>query len=199
VLVLAGLLSVAVFCLAVPLEAVLRLDIHGRPRLLMRLSWFFGLISRELSKEHPPAEDITPASKTAGKKHLSIRSMITFLRILKTKGLTRQLFKLVRDIVRLPRWQYLLADFQVGLGDPADTGLLFAVIGPATALFQSTFPGHLRLEPDFTDKVVLDGYVSAKVRLLPIRLTPPVLRFTCSAAAIRAAWQMVVEKWKQRS
>jgi hypothetical protein len=165
----------------------------------MQLSWFFGLINRELSEEQPPAEAVAPASKTTGKKPPSIRSMITFLKILKTKGLVKQLFRLIRDIVRLPRWQYLLADFQVGLGNPADTGLLFAFIGPATALFQSSFPGRLRLEPDFTDEVVLDGHVSAKVRLRPLRLAPPVLRFTCSTATIRAAWQMVGEKWKQRS
>ena len=195
---LASLLVLLVIILLIPVEAALSLDIHGRPQFRVKMAWFFGLVTREVTGGQPSPPEPERAEEIKRKRRRWRWRPGEILSILRTSGLLRQVFRLVRDIFRLPRLQDLLADLRVGLGDPAETGLLFAVIGPASALLYHRFPNQIRLQPDFTDEAVLDGYVFGKVRLRPIQMAPPILRFTFSTAAIQAAWQMVVNKWKSR-
>ncbi len=192
---LAGLVLLIGLALAVPMEAALRLDMYGRPRFRVKLAWLFGLVSREMTRAGPPAAR-EKEKRPEGKRRPG--DVFSIFNILKTRGLLRQAMRLVKDIFRLPRLKEFLADLKVGLGDPADTGLLFAVIGPASALLHSRFPGNVQLQPDFADDAILEGYISGKVRLRPIQLVPPLLRFVFSRAVARTVWKLVVNRWKEK-
>ena len=119
--------------------------------------------------------------------------------ILKTEGLLRQFKKLLKDLLSAFRFRDVIADFTLGLGNPADTGLLFAVIGPATALFGESRFHKLIFRPSFSDDTVLEGYSHGTVRLRPIRLIPPVVKFAFSAATIRMAGTFISSKWKRKN
>ncbi len=195
---LAGLAVLIVFALSIPLDLELYLDVSGRPILKMRLAWLFGLVRKEIAKKEKKPEDKEKASKAKrkpGKKRPGAR---TILEILRVRGLLRQIRILLKDIVRLPRIRDLGADLRVGLGDPADTGLLFALVGPVTSYLGSSFPDEIKVQPSFADEAVLEGSLHGVLRLRPILIVVPLLRFIFSVPAVRVAKILVVTKWLRK-
>ncbi len=199
--VIAALVSLAVlivFALLVPLDVVLYVDVYGRPKFRMRLAWLFGLVSKEIAKKEKKPED---KKKTVRGKRMPGKrgpGAGTILEILRARGLLGQIKLLLKGILRLPRIKDLAADLKVGLGDPADTGLLFALIGPATFFVGSSFPNQIKVQPSFTDEAVLEGSLHGALRLRPIQLIPPLLRFVFSLPTIRVAKILAVTKWRRK-
>ena len=194
--VIAGLAALIVFILWVPLDMVLHADIDGKPKFRLRFSWLFGLVSREIAgkKEKPPRK----REKARGKKKPGWGDIGVIFRILRTRGLLRQVKGLVKGVLSCLRFRDIAADFTLGLGNPADTGLLFAVLSPAAVFLGSSQVHQIRIEPSFGDDAVLQGYSQGALRLRPIRLVPPFLKFAFSLPTIRAAWTLMASKWKRK-
>ena len=195
---LASLVVVIILVLCVPLDIVLHLDVYGRLRFRMRLAWLFGLVSKEVSKGPKKPEKKKRVVKEKQKIRKGRLRARTIFKILRTKGLLRQFKVLLRDVLSRLKIRELGAYFRVGLDNPADTGLLFALIGPAIPFLGSSFLRQLRLEPSFSDEAVFEGYLHGAVRLVPIQLVTPFLRFAVSLAAIRAMKILVLTKWKSK-
>ena len=187
---LASLAVVIVVVLCIPLDAVLHIDIHGRPKFQIRLAWLFGLVSKEITR--------AKKKKPKEKKRKGRIKARTIFKILRTRGLLGQLRRLLWDIFRQLHIRDLRVNFRVGLDDPADTALLFALIGPATFFLGSSRVHEIRIEPSFEDEVVFEGYLHGAVRLVPIQLATPILRFVFSLATIRAVKVLVLTKWKRK-
>ena len=174
------------------------MDVPGRPRFRMKLVWFFGLVSKEVRKgKKKPKEEKRVAEGKPKRRKRRIPAR-TIFKILRTKGLLRQLRRLLRDLLKRLKIRDLVADFTVGLGDPADTGLLFAFIGPATLFLGSSSSHQIRVQPSFEDEGVCKGYLHGMVRLVPIQLVTPFIRFAFSLPTIRAVKRMVMTKWKRK-
>jgi hypothetical protein len=156
----------------------------------MRLAWLFGLVSKEITR--------AKKKKPKEKKRKGRIKARTIFKILRTRGLLGQLRRLLWDIFRQLNIRDLRVNFRVGLDDPADTALLFALIGPATFFLGSSRVHEIRIEPSFEDEVVFEGYLHGAVRLVPIQLATPILRFVFSLAAIRAVKVLVLTKWKRK-
>jgi len=171
--------------LLIPVDMALHMDVHGKPRARTRFVWLFGLVTKEVT-----------TGKTKTKK--GINRAKTIFNILRTKGLLRQLKSLLRDVISHLKVRDLGTNLRVGLGDPADTGFLFALIGPATVFLNSSVPYPLRVQPSFDDKVSLEGSLDGTVRLRPIKLVIPTIRFACSPAAIKAVTRVALTGWKRR-
>jgi hypothetical protein len=184
------------FFLCVPLDLVLHADVYGKPELRLRFSWFFGLVSREVTgKKKKPKEKKVAAEAKEKRRWKDARVMFSILR---TKGVLRHLKELLKGVFSCLKFRDLVADFKIGLGDPADTGLLFAFIGPATAFLGSSHPHQIRFEPSFGEDAVLQGYSQGTVRLRPIQLAPPFLKFVFSFTALRIIKTLVSSKWKRK-
>ena len=200
--VIATLASLAVLIalvLCVPLDIESRLDVYGRPKIRMRLVWLFGLVSKEVGKgKKQPAEKkrvVTEAEPKRKRKRLRAEAIF---KIMRTKGLLKQFKNLLRDILSRLKIRDLAVDFRVGLDDPADTGLLFALIGPATFFLDSSRFHQIRVEPSFGDEAVCEGYLHGAVRLRPVQLVVPFLSFVFSLATIRVVKMLVISKWKRK-
>lgn len=195
---LASLAAVIILVLCIPLDAVLRIDVHGRPKSQVRLVWFFGLVSKEITRGKKVPEEkkrVVEDKRKPRKRRLKAR---TIFQILRTKGLLKQLKLLLHDILKCLKIRDLRVNFRVGLDDPADTGLLFALISPATFFLGSSRVHEIRVEPSFEDAFVFEGYLSGALRLVPIQLAIPFLRFVFSLATIRTAKTLVLAKWKRK-
>ncbi len=193
---LAGLVVLTVLVLSVPLDMVIHLDVSGQPKLRLRLAWLFGLVSKEIKKGKREPEDKRRAVEGRPKRRKRAIGARGILKILRTKGLLRQLKGLIKDFITRIEIRELVADFRIGLGDPAETGLLFALIGPATSFLRP--PSRLSLEPSFEDEPVVEGYLHGEIRLVPIRLVAPFIRFALSPATARAIKTLVLTKWKKK-
>jgi hypothetical protein len=194
--VLASLAVLLLLALCVPLNTVVHADMYGKPKVRLRLSWLFGLVSKEITGEKEKPAEKKRAGK-AKKKRWRVDTRI-ISRILSTKGLLRQLIELLKGVFSCFKFRDLVADLKIGLGDPADTGLLFAIIGPATAVFGSSHRHQIRLEPSFGDDAILQGYSHGKIRLHPVRLVPPLMKFTFSITTIKAVKTLILSKWKRK-
>ncbi len=188
IIILASLTAVLIFGLCVPIEVSLRADVYGKPRFQLKLSWLFGLVRTDLAGRKKPSR----------KRKAKLRDIIAIIEILPTKGLVSQLKRLMKDILSYLKVRNLYADFTLGLGDPADTGLLFAFVGPAASWLSSSLPCQIRVRPSFEDEGTLEGYSYGEVRLRPIQLVIPTLRFAFSLAAMRTAKKLVLAKWKRK-
>ena len=194
---LASLAVLIILVLCVPLDMSFRMEADGRPKFRMRLLWFFGFFSKELGKRKKKPEEKRGVAEGKLKVRKRVIQATTILRILRTKGLLRQLKDLIiKGIFSHLKTRDLAADFKIGLGDPANTGLLFAFIGPATALFGSSHRHQIRVEPDFRDDAVLEGYSHGTARLHPIKLVPPFLKFIFSLTTIKIAKTLISSKWR---
>lgn len=198
VVTLASLAAFIVLVLCVPLDIEPRLDVYGRPKFRMRLAWLFGLVSKEVGKGKKKPEEKKKVVTGKRKAKERGRRARTIFEILRTKGVLRQFKGLVRDILSRLKIRDLAVDFRVGLDNPADTGLLFALIGPATFLLDSSRVHQIRVEPSFEDEAVFEGYLYGVVRLWPVQLVVPFLRFVFSLATIRVVKILVVSKWKRK-
>jgi hypothetical protein len=189
IIALAGLFTLVVLVLSIPLDLAFRLDVHGRPKFSLRLVWLFGLVSKDLKRGKKKPSKRKPRKRRGGRG---------IFRILRTKGLLRQLKALVMDILGCLKIRDLSIDFRVGLDNPADTGLLFATIGPSLIFLSPSVRRSISIKPSFEVEAVLEGYAQAAVRLRPIRLLVPLLRFVFSLAFLRVIKTVVLAKWKRK-
>ena len=189
-------MGLVIFILCVPLDMDFRVHVYGRPKLRLRLVWLFGLVNKELSREKKKAREKKEAAEEKPKKKRRA-GFGAILEILKVRGLAGQFKSLLRGVMRSFRIGQLEADFKIGLDNPADTGLLLAVIGPVTHILNRSFPHRVRVQPSFTE-AVLEGFSSGNLSIRPIRLVPPLLRFVFSPATVRALKRLVLTKWKRK-
>jgi hypothetical protein len=196
IVALASLAVLLIFALCVPLDMVLHADVHGKLRVRLTFSWLFGLVSKEITEKREKPVEKRRAAK--GKEKRWWGDTMVIFRILRTKGVLRQLKELLKDVFSCLNFRNLVADFKIGLDDPADTGLLFAFLGPATVFLGSSHLHQIRFEPSFSDDAILQGYSHGTARLRPIRLVPPLLEFAFSLTAIRVAKTLISSKWKRK-
>lgn len=199
---LAGLLGLVILALCVPLYATFNIDTSAKPWFRLRLTWFFGLISKELTGEREKATgEKATGEKAAGEKPEKKKRGLepgTIREILRTRGLLKRIKELVRSVLGQFKFRELAADIRLGLDNPADTGLLFSIIGPAKALLNLPARYRINIQPSFADEPSFEGYLQSTVRLRPIKPIGSALRFIFSPATLRAAKTLVLSKWKRK-
>jgi hypothetical protein len=181
VVALASLVVLAVLVLCVPVDAVLTLDTLAECKFRIRLVWLFGLVRHEFGPEKRKPEAPQP-SRAKRERRIRFR---TIWRILRTKGLLTKTKNLARDVLSRIKIKEIAVNLMLGLDDPADTGLVFAVIGAAKPFLKLPRQYELTIEPSFSGQPFFQGYARSVLRLQPIRLVIPIGRFVFSPAMFR--------------
>jgi len=195
---IASLAVLVVLLLCVPLDMVLRIDVSGRPKFKMMLAWLFGLVSKEITKGKKKPEEkegVAEGKRKLRKRRIRAR---TIFEILRARGLLKQLGVLLRNILRRLKFRELRVDCRVGLDNPADTGMLLALIGPAILFLSSSFPYQMRVQPSFDGEAAFEGSFHGTVRLWPIQLVVSFIRFIFSLPTMRVVKILILSKWKRR-
>lgn len=192
--ILAVLAGFIVLILCIPLNVTFHIDTYGKPRFRMKLTWLFGLIRKEARKKKPAQKEEKVEKKGPADEK---KRKVVILRILRTKGLLRRAIRLVKDVLVRLRIRDLVVDFKVGLDDPADTGLLFAVVGSAALFLRLGYRHRIRVQPVFVGGPVFEGHSHVGVKLWPIQMVPALLRFGFSLATIRGLKVLFASKWRE--
>jgi hypothetical protein len=170
------------------------LNVPAKPRFRLKLVWLFGLVRRDITggkkREKKGKSEKIPEPK---RKRTGLRDTLAILR---TSGLVRQVIRLGRDVLSRLQIKDLAADLKVGLGSPMATGLLFAALGPLASWLNASFPVQVRAS--FAHEATLEGYLQGAVRVQPIRMVFPCLRFIFSPPAFRVARKLIRAKWKRK-
>jgi len=103
-------------------------------------------------------------------------------------GLVGPMRKLSGEMVNTIEFRHLKIDTIYGLDDPSHTGItagfFYAVLGSCKTRHQ------IRFTPDFTGPM-LDWDMMAQVTFTPIKIFPPVIRFSTNRQVIRSIWGII--------
>jgi len=161
-----------------------RLEVYERTTCSVKAEWLFGLAKQELLKKRE--------TKPKGVKDKGYNKKL--IGMLNTEGLLSQIKILATDLFNSLNIILLRIDCMIGLDNPADIGLLYAFIEPANVFFRQPERYKISITPLLQDEVTLEGYIQAKVRLLPIRLIIPLFKFVFSRPNLKATKTAIFKK-----
>ena len=183
--VVLGPLLFFVVLLAVPVDLVFYIEKDMAFSSKVRVGWMFNLVGKEIGGKKKP-------KKEKEKRKRRIKPLIAMLR---AKGFPGRLVSFVKDVVRISHIRELRADIRVGLSDPAETGMLFAIVAPVIAYLRTFTSLDVRIQPEF-DQTVFQGYFKGDLRIFPIQLLVVSILFALSPATMRGIKAMVVARRK---
>ena len=193
-----GLVFLVVLLLSIPIDLAFSYE-RGKgergegSQSRMRIGWLFGLIGKELGgkkkaqdekAQDEKVQEKKPRKRNAKKGRMSVRGPLAMFA---ARGFSGRLFLLARRLARSIQVRDVDVEFQMGTGDPAETGQLFALIGPGLALARSSFSPNIRIDPNFVEET-FRGHARGAVRAYPIRLIPPLIAFPLSPKTLQGAW-----------
>jgi hypothetical protein len=175
--------------LAVPVDLTFSMRRHdGEQESSGRLCWLFGLIRLRLDNNPsgPRPRPKQPKRNTHRRgKSRNTRYVVNFL----NEGLGGRMLRLSLDLLRRIRVYNLSLEARMGLDDPADTGRLWGMVGPAAAILAQLPVVHVAIEPDFSAQTFqLDG--QGHIRIVPLEMLWVILVFVLTPATLRALYSM---------
>mgnify|MGYP001066754637 CR=1 FL=1 len=151
--------------LAVPLTLRFRLTRYETIEGEVTLQWLFGLVNITLSKPQPHHETKKPGRAQGNKAS----SQLKLARALQQKSFRDRIFKFAADIWHAIKKGNFRLYLRLGLGDPADTGQLWAVIGPLSGLLFALEDAEIEIEPDFMEST-FELESQGNIRIIPLQL-----------------------------
>ena len=174
--------------LAIPIAFEFRVAWPGAARSEVVLVWALGLLRFRLptdrAEETPTAEKSLPESVSlSGKTPPNVWAAV------RQRPFRQRLYRLGRDLWYSIGKENVRVRARIGLGDPADTGQLWAAFGPVAGLLANVKDISMLLEPDFDDATFeFDG--RGKVQLVPLRIIGILLGFLFSPVIWRGMRSM---------
>ena len=193
-IVSAVFLAFLIALLAIPVDVKFSVRWHERFRARVMIAWMFGLVRLPMpSKTGKPSRQ-EPSQKTRKGKPLykGSRNMVTMLR---SEGFWPRLLRFASDILNVMQVRIFRLRVRLGLEDPADTGQIWAFVGPLTAMLAGARGTDIEIEPDF-ERAFLSVDGNAELRVIPIRVFAVVIPFIGSPATLRAAWAVIASRRK---
>jgi hypothetical protein len=190
-MILLAVLLLVLGLLAVPLGLDYRLNWRGRLQGEIHLIWLFGLLRLRIPTDSTPAAaDQKTAAKPKRRRQPSGRkSRSSPLAAWRLRPFRQRIFRFVRDLWRAVHKHDLRLRLRIGLDDPADTGQLWALMGPLSAIAANSQAAEVSIEPDFMQST-LELHSSGRIRLVPLQLLGLALGLLLSPAFWQGMRQM---------
>jgi|SRR5271157_3424112 len=190
----AVLLACLIALLAIPVDVKFSVRWHERFRARVMIAWMFGLVRLPMPSktEKPSRQEPSPKARKAKPLYKGSRSMVTMLR---SEGFWPRLVRFASDILNVMQVRILRLRVRLGLEDPADTGQIWAFVGPLTTMLAGAQGTDIEIEPDF-ERAFLSVDGNAELRVIPIRVLVVVIPFIGSPATLRAAWAVIASRRK---
>ena len=179
---------------AIPVDFGYRFDSGQKPCFRCHVGWFFSLVTVSLPSRE---RNSVARKKRIKKKDKGKREGYSpFLNLL-SRPLFLQCSHLIKKVLRSIHFKKFRAEITAGLGDPADTGLLYGAFSMIVPVFGSTREIRQFWIPDFGNEPVLKGTSDGLIRFHPIEVLPAFLSFFFSKP-VRRALKKGVGIWKSR-
>lgn len=176
-------LSLIVILLAMPVTLTYRYSWAETQSADVRLDWAFGLVHADVTPDLVN-DETEAARRKAGWWRRSKDGKANVMVAIRLPAFRRRILRFVSDVWRAIHKKNVQLMVRLGLGDPADTGRLWAVLGPLSGMLASLRDVRITIEPDFID-ATLDIDSSGTIRIVPLQLvailiglafSPPVWR-----------------------
>lgn len=154
--------------LAVPVTVLFRLSWPNVRDNDVRLLWAFGLVRTRLSAELSGPESSQHEDDSESKKRPS-RDKGNVWAAIRQARFRQRLWRFAGDLWDAIHKHEIRLRMRIGLGDPADTGRLWAAIGPVSGLLAGVRAVEIAVEPEFQDQT-LELAGSGQIRIVPLQL-----------------------------
>jgi hypothetical protein len=190
--ILFALVASLLILLAIPVDVAFSVQRHeGRQEGRGTFGWLFGLVRLRLGKPKVRVQARSDRTKIK-RRHRKVGGARRIMAMLLIEGFGWRLLRLGRDLLRRIQIRELSLEVRLGLDDPADTGRLWAVVGPLAAILVLPPVVRVAIEPEFTTETVeVDG--NGHIRIIPIQLLLVFLVFLLSPTTLRALYAMGVK------
>lgn len=167
---LAFLIFIAVL-LAIPISLVYRVSWRGHWQANVHLFWMFGLLHVRIptATTPPSAKAKHTRHKPARRQKPRTRRTVNPLAAWRLHSFRRRILKFLHDLWRAIHKRDVRLQLLIGMGDPADTGRLWAVVGPVSALLGRSREVRIHFEPEFTE-TCFEFSSSGNIRVIPVQL-----------------------------
>lgn len=183
------LLALVIALLTVPLTVVFSIYRLENMEGYVRFHWLFGLVRFQVripqAAKVEPRPKLMPKKKPESPRRIRKGNTGAIVSLLKQSAFRWRVYKFVRDMLRAIHAQNLFIRLRIGLSDPADTGYLWAVIGPISGMVQNIQSAEILIEPEFMDPV-FEVESHGQFRLVPIQFIVLMAVFTLSPTMLRA-------------
>lgn len=193
-LTLGVLLALILVLLAIPLTVAFSIHRLEATRGHVRFRWLGGLVRFQLHiprgagagpRSESEPENMPSSRKVRGKQH-NTRGIVS---LLSQPSFRRRVYRFLRDLLTATHARDLFLRLRIGLGDPADTGCLWAILGPVAGAARNIRGAHLCIEPEFMDPVFeLESH--GRFRLVPLQFIALTAAFVFSPPIFRA-WRVL--------
>jgi hypothetical protein len=178
--------------LSIPFEIHSHIEVYEKPKFRIELKWLFGLLKKDIRAKKKPTKKKEKEKLGEGRKWLWAA-----FRIIRIKGMLKELRHLVKGILNSLKIRDLRVNFKVGIDDPADTAFVVGIINSPLLFWKPSFPHEIDIRADYEGEAILEGYTHLTVRVLPIQIVVSLLRFLFSWSSVKAIRILVVAKWKK--
>lgn len=157
--------------LAIPVTLTFQLS---WPKALQQdalLGWAFGLVQVRIPASEPKAlssGDGESKRKAHRSRHSSGKSTNVFAAV-RLKPFRRRIVRFISDLWHAVHKKDVSLHVRLGLGDPADTGQLWAIVGPIAGLLATVRGAAITIEPEFSDST-FELNSAGSIRLIPLQL-----------------------------
>jgi len=161
----------------------------------IRLHWLFGLVHVRFhsTKSHISSKPVSStgeqAQQKSARKKSKARKKAHVLAAIQKRKFRQRIIRFINDIWHAVYKRDLILRMRVGLGDPADTGQLWAFVGPVTGMLANVQAASITIEPEFMEPTFeFDG--SGSIRIIPLQLIILTLALLLSPPAWQGIRQM---------
>lgn len=167
----AAFLLLIIAILAIPVTLTFKLSWEEAFKSDTKLLWAFGLVRVRIPTDKTrttSSQDQKAGQKRRKPEHTPGRKRNVFAAI-RQASFRRRLIRFMRELWRAVHKEDLTLRLRLGLGDPADTGQLWAIVGPMAGVLANVPEASIAIEPEFLDATLeLDS--SGSIRLIPLQM-----------------------------
>lgn len=161
-------LLVVALLLAVPLTVNFQLLWNQGLSGHVKLGWANDRLQTDIPIQ-PGASKGKPKPKRKERKKKAKHPDINGTTLLRNKPFRDRVIGYIRDTWEAIEKRELTLFMRIGLDDPADTGMLWSVLGPLSAILASNRNSEISLQPDFLDPA-FELQSSGMIRIIPLQL-----------------------------
>lgn len=187
--IIAIVLGLPLLLLAVPIGVAFRVEGIEAFNGHIAIRWMFGLVRFKFGMPGAGKPALAPnAAPKAAKVRVKPdkrNGRPQVLALLRQAAFRRRVYRLVADLARAAHLRQLHLRLRLGLGDPADTGRLWAVLGPLNAVAQNLRGADVRIEAEYMEPV-FEFQADGRLLLVPLQFLILAIGFALSPASIRA-------------
>ena len=187
-MLLAVLVTVSVLTalLLAPVDLVFKIGRRDSIRADVSVRWMFGLVEFDPRAVRGRGRRIRRRALRRGGMALRFsRALLSAAR--RRAAFRRRLLRFFRAAAAAVRPRDFHLRLRLGFDDPADTGMVWACLGPAIAVLGARAGPGLDVGADF-ERERLEFEVAGKLRIVPARLIAAAGAFALSPVTLRAMW-----------